>query len=126
MQNVDSFSASCYVDDTVGAACLGNPNLFYALADSRHRLEIVGLVSSLDFIELIARIMPGVGGKVSQTFNRQGSTRAAQFALYPIGYSVASNGLGDLCCDAQFGKAKIQQLDASFGAVFLRAPDRDG
>jgi hypothetical protein len=62
-----------------GFLCLGlwecattarNANLFDTVADDRHRLEIVGLVASLNFVELIASIMPRALWKVEQAFER--------------------------------------------------------
>jgi hypothetical protein len=39
-------------------------------ADGGHRLEVVGLVASLNFVELITRIMPRVLSEVSQALKR--------------------------------------------------------
>ena len=45
-------------------------DLLDTLADGGHRLEVVGLVASLNFVELITRIMPRALGEVSQAFER--------------------------------------------------------
>ena len=47
-----------------------NTNFFHSFANARHRLEIVRLFPSLDLIELVAHIMPGVPGKVPYGFQR--------------------------------------------------------
>ena len=51
-------------DDTKSACFIPDANLLYAPADRRHRLEIIGLLASLDIVELISRILPGVLGKL--------------------------------------------------------------
>ena len=70
MQNIHGIRPSGEVNHTVRAAWVQNANLLDALADGGHRLEIVRLLASLDLIELIARIMSRVVGKVSQAFQR--------------------------------------------------------
>ena len=50
-------------------------------------LKIVGLVASLDFIELITRVMPRVVGEVSQEFQRIAKeAHGPHSSLYPTGY----------------------------------------
>lgn len=63
MQDVNGLSAPGYVYHAVGACRIGHTNLFDALADDGHRLEIVGLMASLDPVQLITCIMPRVRGK---------------------------------------------------------------
>jgi hypothetical protein len=42
------------------------PDLLDALADRRHRLEVVGLQTTLHLVELIARALPRVHRKIPQ------------------------------------------------------------
>lgn len=37
------------------------------LADRRHRPEVIRLITALHFVELVARILPGIFGKIPQT-----------------------------------------------------------
>jgi hypothetical protein len=69
-QGVDSLRAPGQVNHSVGAARFRNADLLDTLADGGNRLEIVGLVASLNFVELITRIMPRVLWEVSQVLER--------------------------------------------------------
>jgi hypothetical protein len=54
-----------HVNHTVGATRTRDADLFDTVADDRHRLEIVGLAASLNFVELITRIMPRASREVA-------------------------------------------------------------
>ena len=70
MQDVDSLRAPGQVNHSVGAALFRNADLLDTLANGGHRLEVVGLIASLNFVELITRIMPRVLCEVSEALER--------------------------------------------------------
>ena len=66
MQHVHRFGASGEVDHPVRAAVVRHANLLDTPADRRHWFEIVGLLTALHFVQLIARIVPRVLRKISK------------------------------------------------------------
>ncbi len=77
VQDVDSLRAPGQVNHAVSAARVRNANLLDTRADGGHRLEVVGLVASLNFVELITSIVPRVLREVSQALERIAKENAA-------------------------------------------------
>ena len=65
VENVNGLRTSSHVYHAVGADRVRNSNLLHTFADGGHRFEIVWLVASLLFMELIACILPDACGEVS-------------------------------------------------------------
>jgi len=70
VQNVNRLRLSGHINHTVGVTRTRNTDLFDAVADRGHRLKIVRLGASLDFVELITRIVPRALREVAQAFER--------------------------------------------------------
>ena len=70
MQHVYGIRTPGHIDHAVSAAIVRNANLLNTLANRGQRFEIVGLLPTLDLIQLIARVMPRVLGEVSQALER--------------------------------------------------------
>jgi hypothetical protein len=62
VQHVDRSGQPGRVDHAVCAGVVPYPDFFDALADGRHRLEIVRLFAALHLVQLVAGIVPGVLG----------------------------------------------------------------
>jgi hypothetical protein len=70
MQDVDGFGAPSQIDHPLSAAVVRYADLLYTLAHGAQRFEIVGLRSTLYFVQLITRVVPRVLGKVPQALER--------------------------------------------------------
>lgn len=65
MKDIDGFGPAGVIDDAESAGFIDDTKLFDALPYDRHRLEVVGLSTALEFIELKAGILTNVSRKVT-------------------------------------------------------------
>ena len=67
MQHVDRIGQAGGVDDSIDAGIIPYSNLFHALADGGHGLEVIRLLAALYELQLLASVMPCVLRKFPQS-----------------------------------------------------------
>lgn len=70
MQHIDCVGKSCCIDDAVSAGVIPHTQIFNSFTDRGHGLEVNRRLSPLHIIQLIARIVASVLGKLSQALER--------------------------------------------------------
>lgn len=76
MQHKHRLGKTGDIDHAIGPGFIANTKLLNAKANRRHWFEISGLLTALYFIELIPGVLPGIRGKIPQSF--QGITHKAK------------------------------------------------
>ena len=65
MQHDHGVSEPNCVNNPVSSLFVPNPNFFNAFANCRHWLKVIRLLTSLNLIDLVARILPRIFREVS-------------------------------------------------------------
>jgi hypothetical protein len=69
MEHINRVGKPGRINDAVGARVIPHPNFLNALANTRHWFEVIGLLATLHFVELIAAILLHIGWKPLMRFS---------------------------------------------------------
>lgn len=70
MKHVNGFGPAGIVDNAKSTGVIDNSEFFDALPYGRHRFEIVGLVTALNFVELVAGVVTRTDWKSAEPVKR--------------------------------------------------------